>query len=118
MSHPIYSLARTLAIVAITLLLTTATNAQTGFGVDAQGNLFSFDVTGVAPIPVTPRGNLGFTPEAIDFKPGTNVLYAIDIGAATTQLYTVDIFTGAATPTSSNFPTVGADYNLTGERIG
>ena len=63
--------------------------------------------------PSTRLAILGFTPEAIDFKPGTNTLYAIDVGATTTQLYTVNIFTGAATPTSANFPSVGAGHNLT-----
>jgi len=43
-------------------------------------------------------------------------LYAINIDGTTAQLYTVDINTGAATPTSSNFPSVGADYNLTGNQ--
>src|SRR5215204_2548089 len=97
----------------ITLLVSGMGQAQTGFGVNANGNLFSFDVTLPGSIPINTIGNLGFTPEAIDFKPGTNTLYAIDVGATTTQLYTVNISTGLATPTSSNFPSVGADYNLT-----
>jgi hypothetical protein len=105
------------ALVA-TLLLTSICRAQTGFGVDAQGNLFSFDITAPGPIPTTPIGNLGFVPEGIDFKPGTNTLYAIDVGSPNTQLYTVDINTAVATPTSSNFPTVAAGYNLTSQRIG
>ena len=102
--------------LAITLLACGVGRAQIGFGVDGNGNLFSFDVTLPGSIPITSIGNLGFTPEGIDFRPGTNTLYAIDIGAATTQLYTVNIGTGAATPTSSNFPSVGADYNLTGNQ--
>lgn len=99
--------------LVITLSLTNISSAQIGFGVDGNGNLFSFDVTAPGSIPINSIGNLGFTPEAIDFKPGTNQLYAIDIGATTTQLYTVNIFNGAATPTSSNFPSVGAGYSLT-----
>src|SRR5215207_11191259 len=89
--------------LAITLSLCGISRAQTGFGVDGNGNLFSFNITLPGSIPINPIGNLGFTPEAIDFKPGTNALYAIDVTATITQLYTVNISTGLATPTSSNF---------------
>jgi len=64
-------------------------------------------------VPIISIGNLGIVPEAIDFKPGTNTLYAIDIGQTTTQLYTVNISSGLATATSANFPSVGAGYTLT-----
>jgi hypothetical protein len=108
---------RSLGIVARTLVVTLALcgicRAQTGFGVDGNGNLFSFDVTAPGSIPINSIGNLGFTPAAIDFKPGSNTLYAINVGATTTQLYTVNISNGAATPTSASFPSVGAGYSLT-----
>jgi hypothetical protein len=101
---------------AILLSLTTNASAQTGYGVDSTGNLFSFDVTVPGSIPIVAHGNLGFVPEAIDFKPGTNQLYAIDVGPNTVQLYTVNIVTGAATPTSASFNSTGAGYNLTGNQ--
>jgi hypothetical protein len=78
--------------------------------------LFSFDVNGPASIPITPIGNVGFLPEGIDFKPGTNTLYGIDVGPITTQLYTINIGTGASAPTTASFPSVGAGYNLTGNQ--
>src|SRR5262245_56308587 len=103
---------------ALMLALACVTEAQTGYGVDANGNLFSFDVTAPGSIPITPIGNVGFVPEGIDFRPGTNQLYAIDIGAATTQLYTINITTAAASPTSAGFPTIdaGSGYNLSGNQ--
>jgi hypothetical protein len=116
MSHLLRITARTFII---SLLLCTVCKAQIGYGVDANGNLFSFTIAPAGPFPVTSIGNLGFTPEGIDFKPGTNTLYAIDVGPVKTQLYTVDINTAAATVTSSNFPTVGGSYNLgDGPRFG
>jgi hypothetical protein len=101
---------------AILLSLTNHAAAQTGYGVDSTGKLFSFDVTAPGSIPIVAHGNLGFVPEAIDFKPGTNQLYAIDVGPNTVQLYTVNIVTGAATSTSSSFNSTGAGYNLTGNQ--
>jgi hypothetical protein len=103
---------------ALVFALASVTEAQTGYGVDGNGNLFSFDVTAPGSIPITPIGNVGFTPEGIDFRPGTNQLYAIDVGATTTQLYTVNITTAAATPVGAGFPTLdaGAGYNLSGNQ--
>lgn len=99
---------------ALTLLSPALAHAQTGYGVDANFTLFSFDVT--APATSATIGNVGFLPEAIDFRPGTNQLYAIDVGAITTQLYTINIATGASTPVGPGFPTVGVDYNLSGNQ--
>ncbi len=106
----------TACAVATLLSFTTHAAAQIGYGVDSTGNLFSFDVTAPGSIPIVAHGNLGFTPEAIDFKPGTNQLYAIDVGPNTVQLYTVNIVTGAATPTSASFNSTGVGYNLTGNQ--
>jgi hypothetical protein len=113
MNHHLRFVARALVI---TLSLCGICRAQTGFGVDANFNLFSFDVTAPGSIPITSIGNVGFLPEGIDFKPGTNTLYAIDIGPITTQVYTINISTAAATPTTASFPSVGAGYNLTGNQ--
>jgi hypothetical protein len=103
---------------AVVLTLSGICQAQTGFGVDGNGNLFSFDVTAPGSIPITPIGNVGFVPEGIDFRPGTNTLYAIEIGAATTQLFTVDISTAVATPVGAGFNTIdaGLGYNLGGSQ--
>lgn len=90
-------------------------SAQTGYGVDANFTLFSFDVTN--PASATTIGNVGFLPEGIDFRPGTNDLYAIDVGASTTQLYKINVATAAATPVGAGFPSNGgASYNLTGNQ--
>src|SRR6187399_2398909 len=118
MSHHLGSFARAFSIM---LLLGGICQAQTGYGVDGNGNLFSFDITLPGSIPINSIGNVGFVPEGIDFRPGTNTLYAIDIGAATTQLYTVDIGTAVATPVGAGFNTVdvGLGYNLGGgQRFG
>ena len=103
---------------AVVLTFSGVCQAQTGFGVDGNGNLFSFDVTAPGSIPITPIGNVGFVPEGIDFRPGTNTLYAIEIGAATTQLFTVDISTAVATPVGAGFNTIdaGLGYNLGGSQ--
>lgn len=89
--------------------------AQIGYGVNANNVLFSFDTTN--PSVVNTIGPVGFLPEGIDFRPGTATLYAIDIGAVTTQLYTINTATGAATPVGTGFPSVGSvsgtPYNLT-----
>jgi len=99
---------------ALLLLCQAPAAAQTGYGVDANFTLFSFDVT--APATSTTIGNVGFLPEAIDFRPGTNQLYAIDVGATTTQLYTINIANGVATPVGAGFATTGVDYDLSGNQ--
>ncbi|MBC8008566.1 MAG: DUF4394 domain-containing protein [Burkholderiales bacterium] len=97
-------LSRSLGLVA--LLATAATaQAQTAFGVDATGALFSFNLS--SPGTVNSIGPLGFTPEAIDFRPGTSTLYAFDVTGTTARLYTVNTSTGAATPISAGFATSG-----------
>jgi hypothetical protein len=76
--------------------------------------LFRFDVNGIAPAPITTIGApLGFLPEGIDFRPSSQTLYAIDVGANTTQLYSIDINTGVPTAVGAGFNSVGVDYNLT-----
>ena len=82
--------------VAFLIMLGGSSQAQTGWGVDGNGNLFSFDTTLPGSIPITSHGNLGFVPEGIDFRPGTSTLYAIEVGATTTQLYTVNTSTACA----------------------
>lgn len=91
----------------------------TAYGVTASGALFRFQTDLVNT--VTTIGNMGIVPEGIDFRPGSTQLYAIDVGATTTQLYTVNTSTAAVTPVGSGFPSqvmgVGA-YNLVGQTIG
>jgi hypothetical protein len=115
MSRHLGILARAFSIV---ILLAGVCHGQTGYGVDGNGALFSFEITAPGSIPITSIGNVGFVPEGIDFRPGTNTLYAIDIGATTTQLYTINIANGAATPVGAGFNTVdvAAGYNLGGSQ--
>lgn len=108
----------------LSLLLTvfaaasSAPAALVGYGVTGSGTLFSFDPD-LTPVATT-IGNLGFVPEGIDFRPpggstSVPVLYAIDIGPATSQLYTVDTLTGSASAIGAAFPSVvGGSYDLTG----
>jgi Domain of unknown function (DUF4394)/PEP-CTERM motif len=113
MSCPLCFLARACGACAVALTLGGISLAQTGFGVDANGSLFRFDVTAPGSIPTTTIGNVGFVPEGIDFRPGTNSLYAIDIGPVTSQLYTININTAAATPVGAGFASVVAgSYDL------
>lgn len=86
-------------------------SAQTAFGVNAAGQLFQFELN--APASVTVIGSVGFVPEGIDFRPGTNLLHALDVGPNTTQVYTIDVGTGVATPVGAGFASSGVNYDLT-----
>jgi hypothetical protein len=104
--------------LALALVATPASFGQAiiGYGVNSAGTLFSFDVT--APGNVSTHGAVGavtFVPEGIDFRPGTETLYAIDVTPNTTSLYTLNISTGAPTLVGS-FNSAGVDYDLTGNQ--
>jgi hypothetical protein len=101
------------AMMAV-LLAAGICHAQVGYGVNAAGSLFRFNVN--SPATVTTIGNVGFVPEGIDFRPSSNTLYAIDIGPNTSQLYTIDINNGAATAVGASFTSNGAGYMLTGNQ--
>jgi hypothetical protein len=110
-----------IALVLIgALFVTTAdVQAQTGYGVTANGSLFRFDVN--SPSAITTIGSLGIVTDAIDFRPGTGTLYGIDVGPTTTQLYTINPNTAAVTPVEPGFPSVVAGaggYNLADQTIG
>lgn len=90
-------------------------HALTGYGVNSSGNLFRFDVDNPNNSAVN-IGPVGFVPEGIDFRPGSSTLYAIDVGANTTQLYTININTGASTPIGAGFNSTGPTYNLLGNQ--
>lgn len=95
---------------AAALSVASVAQAQIAYGVNSAGTLFRFDVN--TPADVTTIGPVGFVPKGIDFRPGTESLYALDVGPNTTQLYTLNINTGAATPVGAGFPSTGVDYNL------
>ena len=104
-----------LALVAgVSLSAATAGRAQLAYGVDSLGTLFNFNLS--APATTTTVGNLGFVPEGIDFRTGTGMLYAIDIGPSLSRLYTVDVASGLATGIGAGFATAGTvgglSYNL------
>jgi hypothetical protein len=111
--HRAFEFAPTLSRAIAALLVTAGfCHAQTGYGVNAAGTLFRFNVNN--PSVVTTIGNVGFVPEGIDFRPSSSTLYAIDIGPNTSQLYTINITSGAATPVGAGFPSVAAgSYDLT-----
>jgi hypothetical protein len=104
---------------ALTLIvLADFASAQTGYGVNGSGQLFSFDVNGIAPAPVTNIGApLSFVPEGIDFRPGTSLLYAIDVGPNTSQLYWISITNGISVAVGPGFTSTGVvngvSYDLT-----
>lgn len=103
------------ALLAAFCSAATCAKAQTGFGVTAGGFLFKFQLSNPGTVAVI--GNIGFIPEGIDFRPSSNTLYAINIGPSTTQLFTLDITTGAVTAVGSGFPSSGnvggVPYDLT-----
>lgn len=110
--------ARSFVVSAAALVAAAgAAHAQVGYGVNASGQLFRFSLTA----PNAPVTNIGaalpFVPEGIDFRPGTETLYAIDVGPNVTQMYTININTGAATPVGGGFTSSGSvngnAYDLT-----
>ena len=106
------------AIAALSVS-TNDVQAQTGYGVTANGSLFRFDVN--SPATITTIGNLGIVTDAIDFRPGTGVLYGVDVGPTTSQLYTINPNTAAVTPVGPGFPSVvagAAGYNIADQTIG
>jgi hypothetical protein len=109
------------ALVVAAFGLFNSAPAQTGYGVNSGGTLFSFDVNNAGTVNMV--STLPFVPEGIDFRPGTNTLYALDVGAATTQLYTINVVTGVATPVGDGFPSevtgqLSGNYSLLGATIG
>lgn len=102
--------------------------AQTCYGVTSSGTLFRFDLA--TPTNVVTVGSMGIVPEAIDFRPQTvaqqgtkPLLYALDVGPTTTQLYMVSTLSAAITPVGSGIPSQvssggAGDYSLLGSTIG
>jgi hypothetical protein len=91
----------------------------TGYGVNGSGQLFKFDLANPNAAVTNIGAPLTFVPEGIDFRPAAvapfavRALYAIDVGAQNTQLYTIDITTGVPTAVGAGFPsTVAGSYNL------
>ncbi|MBL9160841.1 MAG: DUF4394 domain-containing protein [Verrucomicrobiales bacterium] len=79
----------------------------TGFAYNATGQLFSFPLSD--PSLVTPIGPAGQSDvKGIDFLPGTNTLYAIAVGQGNSQLRTVNLNDGTATPIGSGFANAAA----------
>jgi hypothetical protein len=118
MSHQFTSILRAVCAVAALILVANSAYAQTGYGVGADGNLFSFDVNSPnnSAVVIGPLGG-GLVTEAIDFRPSSNTLYGIDIGPnTTTNLYTISTSTGAATLVGG-FPSSGPGYDLS-QKIG
>lgn len=85
-----------------------------GYAYNAEGQLFSFDL--LRPSSVTSIGDpVGPAVKAIDVRPGTTTLYAVDVTASLVRLFSVDPATGVRTPVGTGFPlsgTMPANYNL------
>jgi hypothetical protein len=117
------SLCRAFAFAcAATFALASAAQAQTGYGVTSGRTLFRFDVNSTSMTPTTVT-TLPFLPEGIDFRPGTNILYALDVEADTSQLYTINVLTGDVIPVGDGFPSEvtgqpAGNYSLLGATIG
>ena len=115
------ALTRAAAFAGALSLFSIAHAQVVGYGVTSTGVLFYFDVDN--PATVTTVGTLPFVPEGIDFRPGTGVLYALDVGAATTQLYTVSVSNATVAPVGGGFPSqvtgqLAGNYSLIGTTIG
>ncbi len=91
--------------------------AAVGYGYNAAGQLFSFPLTD--PSTVTPIGAASeLTVKGLDFRPGTDGLYSIAVGATTSQLSLVNINTGGVIAIGAAFPNtdppvLGTNYNIT-----
>jgi hypothetical protein len=103
--------------LALSLVAASDASAQIAYGVNAAGTLFRFDVN--SPATVWEVGPVGFVPEGIDFRPSSGLLYAIEVGPNTSQLYSIDTSSAVATPVGSGFTSSGvapAPYDLTGNQ--
>ncbi|MET0262053.1 MAG: DUF4394 domain-containing protein [Rariglobus sp.] len=102
--------------LAASLLIGSASlsHAQSAYGVDGDGQLFSVDLA--KPEAVTPVAKLNFKPVGIDFLPGSKTLYALGVDDSKAQLYTIDTQSGAATAVGAGFPLKGEKYDLTGAK--
>jgi hypothetical protein len=103
--------------LVVSLLSAGDAAAQIAYGVNAAGTLFRFDVN--APATVWPVGPVGFVPEGIDFRPSSGLLYAIEVGPNTTQLYTIDTSSAVPTAVGAGFSSSGVapgPYDLTGNQ--
>lgn len=115
----------------VVLTALPAASGITAYAV-AGSTLYSFDLSrpAVTTVVGTITGPGGaFAPEGIDFNPASGVLYALDIGATTSQLYTINTSTAAATAVGAGFSNTGSgnngaatpvtsSYDLTGQNIG
>lgn len=97
-------------IAGLGLSAATVGRSQMVYGVDSTGTLFNFNLS--SPGSISSVGNLGFVPEGIDFRSGTSTLYAIDVGASLSRLYTIDTASGAATAIGAGFATMGTAGGL------
>jgi hypothetical protein len=93
-------------------VVTCSAQDYVAYGVNSSNQLFRFN-TSTPSVVTTIGAPLGFLPEGIDFRPSSSTLYAIDIGENTTQLYTININTAAATPVGDGFSSTGVNYDLT-----
>ncbi len=110
MKSPIPKLLSTVTVaLGATVILGNTTQAQTAYGYNSSGTLFSFDVA--TPGSLTSVGSIGFTPAGIDFNPQNNVLFALEIGPVTSILHTLSL-TNAAPTQVGTFATAAGGYNL------
>lgn len=99
-----------LTAASILALAADSASAQTAYGINSQGQMFSFNVK--KPYnSVSMVGNVGFVPEGLDFAPGTQTLYAVDMDYefGLVRLYTINTATGAPTQIGSGLPISGTD---------
>lgn len=108
-ASPAPRLARTLGLVALLATSAASADAQTAYGVDSAGILFSFQLS--SPSSISTIGDLGFVPEAIDFRPGTSTLYAFDVAGSQARLYTINLADADATPIGTGFSVSGPFTN-------
>ncbi len=96
--------------VLVTAFAVTDARAQTAYGINNVGLLYSFNVN--SPNAASLVGNIGFAPDGIDFNPANGQLYAFQVGATNSSLYTINTSTGTPSLVGS-FASVGTGYNLT-----
>ncbi len=99
-----------LTLAAATLAFAATRQAEArpyGYAYNSTGQLFAFDLTNPSSvIPIGPA-TAGADTKGIDVRPGTSTIYAVDITAAGTQIFTVNPSTGARAAVGPAIPNTG-----------
>ncbi|MGC1481506.1 MAG: DUF4394 domain-containing protein [Chthoniobacterales bacterium] len=101
-----------LATAGLALALSKSADARPyGYAYNATGQLYQFDLTNPSSVVPVGPATAGANTKGIDVRPGTSTIYAVDITATTTQIFTVSPTTGVRTPVGPAIPNTGTADN-------